>query len=402
MFPLVLAAAGDSDAAFRPAVFGLELPVHDVAATERAYTAAFGFAPVLSGGEVARLAKDGLALVLVRSDAPLDPAGAANVHLNLAAHDLAAAVERALAAGFTTDDPELHANPIGRAVTVVDADGHATNLIELRTPSASADALTVFNLGLNLEAAADWEFVERLGYRVLTRGYLPDALPIERAGAAELVLHREARGPRTANARSAALLLAVDALEPAVAELAARGFADAAALPRPSFVGRRATLRAPSDVRIELVERSPAQLAFERIEALAGSWEGRSSAGWTARIDVEVIARGSAVLERSNFEAHPGETMLTLFHRDGPALVLTHYCVAGKQPRLVASEIGADALELLPRGPDELDGGHPLPPARRRGAGGRERGRVLLRTLSASPAAPPAAGRCAPLERARC
>jgi len=29
------------------------------------------------------------------------------------------------------------------------------------------------------------------------------------------------------------------------------------------------------------------------------------------------VSFGSVVLERTNFEAHPGETMLTLFHRDG-------------------------------------------------------------------------------------
>ena len=59
-----------------------------------------------------------------------------------------------------------------------------------------------------------------------------------------------------------------------------------------------------------------------------------------------MIARGSVVVERTNFEAHPGETMLTLFHRDGPRLLLTHYCVAGNQPRLVASEFSGDARAI--------------------------------------------------------
>jgi hypothetical protein len=114
-------------------------------------------------------------------------------------------------------------------------------------------------------------------------------------------------------------------------------------------------------VRIELVERSPAQLAFERLCELAGSWDGKSSAGWSARIELEVIARGSTLLERSNFEAHPGETMLTLFHKDGADLVLTHYCVAGNQPRLVASEIGPETLRFTFRDATNLasrDQGH--------------------------------------------
>jgi len=157
------------------------------------------------------------------------------------------------------------------------------------------------------------------------------------------------------------LLLGVERLEPALESLAGAGFTDPKALPRSSAFGRRVSLRAPSSVRIELVERSPAELAFERLCALQGSWEGKSTAGWTARIELELIARGSALLERSNFEAHPGETMLTLFHKDGADLVLTHYCVAGNQPRLVATEIGSDEVRFTFRDATNLasrDQGH--------------------------------------------
>jgi hypothetical protein len=85
---------------FEPAVFGLELPVRDVRAAERAYVQAFGFRARHSGGEMACLEKDGLTLVLVRSDAPGAPAGSAGVHLNLEARDLEVATERVLAAGL--------------------------------------------------------------------------------------------------------------------------------------------------------------------------------------------------------------------------------------------------------------------------------------------------------------
>jgi hypothetical protein len=273
------------------------------------------------------------------------------VYLNLAARDLDACIERVLAAGLEVPELEPRAIPIGRSVSVRDADGHRTNLIQLDAgagPGAGGDdgALALFNVGHELEAGADWEFVERLGFRVLTRAYLPEALPIEKAGAAELVLHRRARSVRAAGAKSPALLLGVERLEPALAALAAAGFADARAVPRATPQGRRAGLKVPSGLRVELVERSPGQLAFERLCALAGSWEGRSSAGWISRCELEVIARGSALLERTNFEAHPGETMLTLFHKDGSELVLTHYCVAGNQPRLVASEIGEGELRF--------------------------------------------------------
>ena len=342
-----VAALQESVPALQPSVFGLELPVRDVRASERAYVEGLGFRSLYSGGELARLAKDGLELVLVRSDSPAAPADAASVHLNLEARDLELCLERVLAAGFDVPELEARAIPIGRALSLRDADGHLTNLIDL-DPSGGAgdDALTLFNVGLDLEAGADWNFVERLGFRIRTRAYEPDALPTERAGAAELVLHRAARRARAGGTKAAALLLAVEHLEPSLSALAAAGFADAAQLPRSTPPGRRAALKVPSGLRVELLERSPAQLAFERLCALAGSWEGRSSAGWTARCELELIARGSTLMERTNFEAHPGETMLTLFHRDGAELVLTHYCVAGNQPRLVASEIGADTLRF--------------------------------------------------------
>jgi hypothetical protein len=161
--------------AFEPCVWGLELPVRDVSAAARAYADGFGFRVIASGGEWARLEKDGLALVLTRSDAPPAPRGTASVHLNLEARDLPLALEAALAAGFEAPELEPRVIPIGRSLTVLDADGYATNLIDLDgvppdpTAGRDEDGLTFFNLGLDLEASADWEFVEHLGFRVSTR-----------------------------------------------------------------------------------------------------------------------------------------------------------------------------------------------------------------------------------------
>jgi hypothetical protein len=86
---------------------------------------------------------------------------------------------------------------------------------------------------------------------------------------------------------------------------------------------------------------TPAKTAFERIKRLEGTWTSRSTRGWTADLRLQVIAGGSAVLSTS-FDAHPGETMATLFHLDGDRLMLTHYCVAKNQPRLVATSFGED------------------------------------------------------------
>jgi hypothetical protein len=84
---------------------------------------------------------------------------------------------------------------------------------------------------------------------------------------------------------------------------------------------------------------------FERFAGLAGEWEGTSTKGWTERIRFQVIAKGSAVLETS-FDAHPGETMATLFSLDRGSLELRHYCVAGNQPHLRATAFEEDGRRV--------------------------------------------------------
>ena len=87
------------------------------------------------------------------------------------------------------------------------------------------------------------------------------------------------------------------------------------------------------------VSREDAKQVFERFKSQAGRWEGRSTAGWEGALVVSVIARGSAVLSASSFKDEPQEGMATLIHMDGERLMLTHYCEAGNQPRLVLSSV---------------------------------------------------------------
>ena len=81
---------------------------------------------------------------------------------------------------------------------------------------------------------------------------------------------------------------------------------------------------------------SPAREAFERFKKLEGKWKGRSTKGWEETISYKTIAAGSVVVENS-FDAHPNETMMTMYLLDGERLMLAHYCVAKNQPRLVAT-----------------------------------------------------------------
>ena len=80
----------------------------------------------------------------------------------------------------------------------------------------------------------------------------------------------------------------------------------------------------------------PARAAFERFRSLDGVWRGESTRGWKEDVSFKTIAAGSAVIETS-FDAHPNETMVTMFRLDGDVLDLTHYCVARNQPHLKAT-----------------------------------------------------------------
>jgi hypothetical protein len=92
---------------------------------------------------------------------------------------------------------------------------------------------------------------------------------------------------------------------------------------------------------------SRAAAAFEKLKALEGDWDSYSTKGWSGDMSLRVIARGSAIVATSHFEeAHPAETMLSVFHLDSDRLLLTHYCVARNQPRLEAMGFGPDLATI--------------------------------------------------------
>jgi hypothetical protein len=73
--------------------------------------------------------------------------------------------------------------------------------------------------------------------------------------------------------------------------------------------------------------------AFEQLKSLAGEWEGTFQ-GQKGTTSYRVVAAGSAI-ENRLFEGK-AEEMVTMFHLDGPVVMVTHYCAAGNQPRMVA------------------------------------------------------------------
>jgi hypothetical protein len=85
-----------------------------------------------------------------------------------------------------------------------------------------------------------------------------------------------------------------------------------------------------------------AKSRFERIKSLEGEWTGAAPAemqGGSLEVRYRVTAGGNAVEETimpgSNHE------MVTMYHLDGDKLVLTHYCVAGNEPHMVAASEGS-------------------------------------------------------------
>ena len=78
---------------------------------------------------------------------------------------------------------------------------------------------------------------------------------------------------------------------------------------------------------------SAAQKSFEELKSLDGAWEGKAPDGQTVQVAYRVTGNGSAVM--SEIKGHAD--MISMFNLDGDRLLMTHYCGAGNQPRMVAS-----------------------------------------------------------------
>jgi hypothetical protein len=101
-----------------------------------------------------------------------------------------------------------------------------------------------------------------------------------------------------------------------------------------------------------------AEAGFARLVALQGEWvdtTGQLGPPDVVQVTYRVTGGGSAVVE-TLFPGSPHE-MVTVYHRDGTDLVLTHYCAAGNQPRMRAKTFAGDAFAF------DFDGGTNLDPA---------------------------------------
>ena len=93
--------------------------------------------------------------------------------------------------------------------------------------------------------------------------------------------------------------------------------------------------------------------AFERLSSLVGDWEGTFDNGRKHTVNYRLSAGGTVLVE--TWALAPGRESLTLYHRDGDALVAVHYCPQGTQPRLqLASRDSKGRMDF------EFDGGSSL------------------------------------------
>ncbi|HUJ50027.1 MAG TPA: hypothetical protein VLW25_07495 [Bryobacteraceae bacterium] len=86
-----------------------------------------------------------------------------------------------------------------------------------------------------------------------------------------------------------------------------------------------------------------AAAAFARLKTLAGEWEANTPGG-KARLSYELTGGGTALVERENAESEPG--MMTVYHLDGGRVILTHYCMAGNQPRMQTAGMDPQTGEI--------------------------------------------------------
>jgi hypothetical protein len=87
--------------------------------------------------------------------------------------------------------------------------------------------------------------------------------------------------------------------------------------------------------------KSDAQMSFDTMKKLAGSWEGPVTTspqaveveGKPAQILLRVTSRGNALMHDLTIAGIP-DNPITMFYLDSDRMLLTHYCDAGNRPRM--------------------------------------------------------------------
>jgi hypothetical protein len=116
-----------------------------------------------------------------------------------------------------------------------------------------------------------------------------------------------------------------------------------------SFFVLWAGLAAAADEKKEHHAAGGKNAGLEKFKLLAGEWVGKEPVGEKGmgdiRIKYKVTSGGSTVVE--TIAPDTDHEMVSMIHADGDALVLTHYCHLGNQPRMkAAGKLDGDKIEF--------------------------------------------------------
>ena len=73
---------------------------------------------------------------------------------------------------------------------------------------------------------------------------------------------------------------------------------------------------------------------WDRMKSLVGSWQGTAE-GKPVSVSYALVSNATALME--TLDGDHDVTMITMYTPDGAAVLATHYCAAGNQPRMRAT-----------------------------------------------------------------
>jgi len=83
---------------------------------------------------------------------------------------------------------------------------------------------------------------------------------------------------------------------------------------------------------LPLLAGTPAEVAFKKLQSLAGDWEGKDGHGMLVKTSFQVLASRTAVME--TLSPSGMDEMITLYSMDDDGIALVHYCPTNNQPRM--------------------------------------------------------------------